>query len=144
VTEHELKQHLLHAIKRLMLEYGEEVRGPADLLFHHRQLRCLVALDLKVAHFRPEYESDLQHRLNDLSEHMTHPEENRPAGILLCAEPTAEVARLLIPTCDPERAARYSPELPRTSQLRRWMHEERLRMKQRAGPGAMAPELLLR
>ena len=109
-----------------MRDYGSQVMGPADLMVYHPRLRCLIALDLKVAQFRPEYVSDLQHRLEGL------PGENPPAGILLCVEQTAEFARLLIPTGDSETAARYALELPRTSQLRRWLSMQRAMARERS------------
>ena len=62
-----------------------------DLLFYHRRLRCLVAIDLKLGAFEPDHAGQLRFYVNYLAEHVAHPDENPPVGILLCAERDAEV-----------------------------------------------------
>jgi predicted nuclease of restriction endonuclease-like (RecB) superfamily len=55
-----------------------------DLLLFHRRLRCLVALDLKIGEFKPEYVGKMQFYLTALDETMKLPEENPSIGIIVC------------------------------------------------------------
>jgi predicted nuclease of restriction endonuclease-like (RecB) superfamily len=57
-----------------------------DLLFYHRQLRSLVAVDLKVGRFRPEYAGKMNFYLEALDRHVKLPHENPSIGIILCRE----------------------------------------------------------
>jgi predicted nuclease of restriction endonuclease-like (RecB) superfamily len=55
-----------------------------DLLLYHRALRCLVAIDLKIGAFEPEYVGKMQFYLAVLDDKMRMPYENPPIGIILC------------------------------------------------------------
>ena len=55
-----------------------------DLLLYHRRLRCLVAIDLKIGEFIPEYAGKMQFYLAALDELMKLPEENPSIGIIIC------------------------------------------------------------
>lgn len=55
-----------------------------DLLLHHRRLRCLVALELKVGDFIPEYVGKMQFYLAVLDDTVRMPDENPSIGIILC------------------------------------------------------------
>lgn len=57
-----------------------------DLLFYHRKLRCLVAIELKVGSFLPEYAGKMNFYLNVLDEQVRMKDENPSIGIILCAE----------------------------------------------------------
>jgi predicted nuclease of restriction endonuclease-like (RecB) superfamily len=64
-----------------------------DLLFFHRRLRCLVVIDLKVGKFTHADAGQMHLYLNYAREHWTHPDENPPVGLILCAEKDATVAK---------------------------------------------------
>ena len=55
-----------------------------DLLLYHRRLRCLIAIDLKIGEFQPEYAGKMQFYLTALDETMKLPEENPAIGIIIC------------------------------------------------------------
>jgi predicted nuclease of restriction endonuclease-like (RecB) superfamily len=67
--------------KRLIIE-EEEVF--IDLLFYHRSLRAMVAVELKMGKFRPSYLGQLELYLSALDATMKHPDENPSIGLLLC------------------------------------------------------------
>jgi hypothetical protein len=56
------------------------------MLFYHRGLRCLVAFDLKIGEFKPEYAGKMNYYLSLLDRLERQDDENRSIGIILCAE----------------------------------------------------------
>ena len=66
-----------------------------DLLFYHRKLKCLVALDLKIGKFKAEYKGQMELYLRWLEKHETEPDEKQPVGLILCAEGNREQIELL-------------------------------------------------
>ena len=56
------------------------------MLFFHRGLRCLVAVDLKIGDFLPEYAGKMNYYLSLLDRIERQPDENPSIGIILCAE----------------------------------------------------------
>ena len=67
------------------IEYGGE-KFFIDLLFYHRKLNCLFAVELKTGKFQSEYISKLNTYLEILDETEREPHENPAIGIILCAE----------------------------------------------------------
>jgi hypothetical protein len=68
-----------------VLEYnGKESR--VDMLFFHRGMRCLVAIDLKIGKFIPEYAGKMNYYLSILDRIERQEGENPSIGIILCAE----------------------------------------------------------
>ncbi len=57
-----------------------------DILFYHRRLRCLVAVDLKVGEFRPEHAGKMNFYLAALDDLEREPGENPSIGLILCRE----------------------------------------------------------
>ncbi len=57
-----------------------------DLLFYHRFLKSLIAIELKVTSFEPEYAGKMDFYLNLLNEKERGPDDNPSIGIILCAE----------------------------------------------------------
>jgi len=55
-----------------------------DILLYHRRLRCLIAIDLKIGEFKPEFAGKMQFYLTALDETMRLPEENPSIGIIIC------------------------------------------------------------
>ena len=66
-----------------------------DLLFFHRDLRRLVAVELKLDRFRPEHKGQMELYLRWLDRHERKSGEDTPLGIVLCAEKNAEQIELL-------------------------------------------------
>jgi hypothetical protein len=74
-----------------------------DLLFFHRELQCLVAFELKITEFKPEYISQINFYLEALDRDVRKPHENPSVGIILCKTKNDEVveyalSRQLSPT----------------------------------------------
>lgn len=66
-----------------------------DLLFYHRKLKRLVALDLKIGKFKAEYKGQMELYLRWLEKYETEPDEEQPIGLLLCSEGNHEQIELL-------------------------------------------------
>jgi predicted nuclease of restriction endonuclease-like (RecB) superfamily len=93
---------IVEQIKEFLLELGygfsfidnqykltlEESEYFIDLLFFHRKLNALVAIELKVGKFRPEYAGKMNFYLNILNDKVKMPHENPAIGIILCTDKT--------------------------------------------------------
>lgn len=101
VVEAEMEARMVSKIKDVMLEFGYgftfianqyRLVSPSgketiiDLLFFNRRLRALVAVELKVGGFKPEYAGRMNYRLNLLDDLVKEPWENPSIGIILCSE----------------------------------------------------------
>lgn len=99
-SERELEIALVNNIRAFLIEMGgyfafignqhrleiEDEESFIDLLLYHRQLQCLVAVDLKIGKFKPEYAGKMQFYLNALNDKMKLEHENPSIGIILCKE----------------------------------------------------------
>lgn len=144
MSESDLERALVDHLQHFLFELGRDFCFIArqfritasnrhhylDLLLFHRRLRCLVAIDLKLGTFEPEHAGQLRFYVNYLAEHVAHPHENPPVGILLCSERDAEVVRFATAGDADLFVTRYQLELPTEDQLKRWLHEERARLEQ--------------
>jgi predicted nuclease of restriction endonuclease-like (RecB) superfamily len=80
-----------------------------DLLMYHRRLRCLIAIDLKIGEFKPEYAGKMQFYLTSLDETMKLPDENPAIGIIICkSKNRTRVEYTLKSTNKPIGVATYS------------------------------------
>jgi predicted nuclease of restriction endonuclease-like (RecB) superfamily len=80
-----------------------------DLLLFHRRLRCLVAIDLKIGEFIPEYAGKMQFYLNALDETIKNKDENASIGIIICkSKSRMEVEYTLKTSSMPIGVATYS------------------------------------
>ena len=57
-----------------------------DLLLYHRDLQCLVAVELKTGKFKPEYKGKMEFYLNGLNDLHKKPNENEAIGIIICRD----------------------------------------------------------
>jgi predicted nuclease of restriction endonuclease-like (RecB) superfamily len=84
-----------------------------DLLFFHRELRRLVAIDLKLGKFKPEYEGQMLLYLRYLNQNEKKPWEESPIGLILCSEGNTEhVEYLMLDENSPIKVAQYYTQLP--------------------------------
>jgi predicted nuclease of restriction endonuclease-like (RecB) superfamily len=84
-----------------------------DLLFFHRGLNCLVAIELKVGRFEPAHLGQLNFYLEALDRDVTKPHENPAIGLLLCASKDDEVVEYALSrTLSPAAVAQYQTQLP--------------------------------
>ena len=100
ILETELEARLVEKVKQFLLELGKGFtyignqyvleyngkRSMVDMLFFHRGLHCLVAIDLKIGEFKPEYAGKMNYYLSLLDRMERREDENRSIGIILCAE----------------------------------------------------------
>lgn len=101
---------------------GEDYR--IDLLFFHRSLHCLVAMELKVGKFKPEYVSKMDFYLEGLDRQIRKPDENPSVGLLLCASKNDEVVEYAMSrTLSPMMVAQYQLQLPDKDILRKKLKE---------------------
>ena len=129
VKERELEDRLIERLKEFILElgYGFCFMGRQyrlalgrkeyfiDLLFYHRFLKALVAIELKVGSFEPEHAGKMDFYLNLLNEKERGPDDNPSIGIILCAEKDdVEVEFALKSKTNPIGVAEYQlqPRLP--------------------------------
>lgn len=125
--EADLHQGLLAYLKDFLLELGRDfcfvgteypvqVGGrdfALDLLFFHRGLNCLVAIELKVTRFEPEYLGKLSFYLEALDRDHRKAHENPAIGVLLCASKDDEVVEYALSrTLSPAVIAEYRTQLP--------------------------------
>ena len=98
--ERQVENKLVENIKKFLLELGYgfsfidsqyklilgENEYYIDLLFFHRKLNALVAIELKVGKFKPEYAGKMNFYLNVLNDKVKMPHENPSIGIILCTD----------------------------------------------------------
>jgi len=83
-----------------------------DLLFYHRKLNRLVAIDLKLGKFKPEYKGQMELYLKYLQKYDQQPHEHSPIGLLLCSEGNTEHIELLMLGEENIKVAQYLTALP--------------------------------
>jgi hypothetical protein len=95
-----------------------------DLLFFHCGLNCLVAIELKVGRFEPEYLGKLDFYVDALDRHVKKPHENPAIGVLLCTSKDDEVVEYALSrTASPALIAEYKIQLPDKALLQAKLHE---------------------
>lgn len=108
-------------------EYPVQVGGrdfALDLLFFHRGLNCLVALELKAGRFEPEHLGKLEFYLEALDRDLRKPHERPSIGLLLCATKDTEVVEFALSRAlSPAMIAEYAAMLPDKELLRAKLHE---------------------
>ena len=114
--------------KRMIID-GEDFR--LDLLFYHRKLRRLIAIDLKRTRFKPAYKGQMELYLRYLDKYERAEGEESPLGLLLCTEGSEEQIELLQLEDSGIKVAQYLTELPSKellqAQLRKQIESARLR-----------------
>lgn len=137
-AEADLHRGLLHRLKDFLNELGRDfcfvgseypvqVGGrdfALDLLFFHRGLNCLIAIELKVGRFEPEYLGKLGFYLEALDQTERKPHENPAIGVLLCASKEDEVVEFALNrSLSPALIAEYQTRLPDKELLQAKLHE---------------------
>ncbi len=83
-----------------------------DLLFYHRKLNRLIAIDLKLGKFKPAYKAQMELYLRYLQKHEQQANEQSPIGLLLCSEGNTEHIELLLLDEENIKVAQYLTALP--------------------------------
>jgi len=148
-SEKSLEDAILRELERFILELGQGftfverqkrmvIDGDSfklDLLFYHRKLKRLVAIDLKLDRFKAQYKGQMELYLRYLEKFETEKEEDSPIGLILCAEGSKEQIELLQLEESGIRVAEYLVELPPKELLQKKLHKvielerKRLQMK---------------
>jgi predicted nuclease of restriction endonuclease-like (RecB) superfamily len=137
-SEQDLRKKIVANLKKFLLEIGsdfsfiaEEYRVQVggndyfiDLLFYHRGLFCLVAVELKVTDFKPEYLGKMDFYLEALDRLAKKPGENPSVGILLCKSKDYEVVEFALSrNISPTLVAEYKTKLIDKKILTAKLHE---------------------
>ena len=108
-------------------EYKVQVGGEdfaIDLLFFHRGLQCLVAFELKIGKFKPEYISKMDFYLEALDRQKKKEHENPSVGLILCASKNDEVVEYAMSrSMSPMLVSEYKLQLPDKKILERKLQE---------------------
>ena len=108
-------------------EYKVQVGGEdyaIDLLFFHRGLQCLVAFELKIGRFKPEYVSKMDFYLEALDRQVKKEHENPSVGLILCATKNDEVVEYAMSrSMSPMLVSEYKLQLPDKKILREKLQE---------------------
>ena len=125
-SEKDLENTIISQLEKFILELGggfaflehqkrmsiDSVDYYLDLLFYHRNLSRLVAIDLKLGKFKPEYKGQMELYLKYLQKYEMQPNENNPIGLLLCSEGNTEHIELMMLDEDNIKVAQYLTALP--------------------------------
>ena len=137
-AEADLHRALLQHLGRFLTELGRDfcfvgsefplqVGGQdfsLDLLFYHRGLNCLVAIELKTVRFSPEHLGQLNFYLEALDRDHKKAHENPAIGLLLCASKDDEVVEYALSrSLSPALVAQYQTQLPDKKLLQAKLHE---------------------
>jgi predicted nuclease of restriction endonuclease-like (RecB) superfamily len=135
-SEKDLESAILREMERFLLELGSGFSFVArqkrmsvgkddfylDLLFYHRFLRRLIAIELKLESFQPAHIGQMELYLRWLDKHERAAGEESPIGLILCAGSDAEQVELLQLDEKSIRVAEYLTELPPMELLRSRLH----------------------
>lgn len=126
VSESDLQKSIIRNLKDFILEIGrdftfvgEEYRVQVgnhdyyiDLLFYHRGLSCLVAFELKIGEFKPEYVGKINLYLEALDREVKKENENPSVGVILCASKDDEVVEFALSrSLSPTMVSEYNLKL---------------------------------
>lgn len=136
-SEKDLEDAILRELEKFLLELGTDFTFVArqkrmsigktdfylDLLFYHRGLRRLIAFELMLGHFIPEYVGKVELYLRWLDKYERREGEETPLGIILCSEKDPEQIELLELDQSGIRVAEYLTELPSKVLFERKLNE---------------------
>jgi predicted nuclease of restriction endonuclease-like (RecB) superfamily len=125
-SEQDLESSILHQLQFFIIELGTDFAFVArqkriiidsedfriDLLFFHRGLKRLVAIDLKLGKFKAAYKGQMELYLKWLDEYERRDGEDNPIGLILCAQKQQEQIELLELDKGHIRVAEYMTQLP--------------------------------
>lgn len=135
--EKDIETAILHQLENFILELGKGfafverqkrmiIDGEdfyLDLLFFHRKLKRLVAVELKLGKFQAKYKGQMELYLKWLNKHEKQDGEDTPIGLILCVESSKEQIELLEIHKDGIMVAEYFTELPPKKELEKKLHQ---------------------
>jgi len=114
--------------KRMIID-GEDYH--LDLLFFHRKLKRLVAIDLKIGKFQAKDKGQMELYLKWLDRYEKQEGEEKPIGLILCAETSREQIELLEMHKDGIIVAEYWTELPPKKEMEKRLHQALIEARER-------------
>ena len=144
-SEKDVEAAILRELEAFILELGTDFAFVArqkrisvdsvdyylDLLFYHRRLRRLVAVELKIEKFEAAHKGQMELYLRWLEKYETRPGEEPPLGLILCADKSEEHVELLQLDKSGIRVAQYLTELPSRELLEKTLHNSIRRARER-------------
>ncbi len=134
--EKDLENAILIELQKFIIELGNDFAFLArqkritidnrdykiDLLFYHRRLKALIAIDLKIGEFEAGYKGQMELYLNYLNKYETVEGEKSPIGLILCAGKNSEHIELMQLNKSNIRVAEYLTILPPKKVLQEKLH----------------------
>jgi len=153
-SERDLESAILREMERFLLELGAGFTFVArqkrisvgsddfylDLLFYHRHMRRLVAVELKLERFAPAHKGQMELYLRWLDQYDRAPGEESPIGLILCASANAEQVELMDLGAANIRVAEYLAHIPDMVVLQRELHRAVALARERATHGLLPHE----
>ena len=145
--ENDLEQALIRELEQFILELGKGftfverqkrmiIDGEdfyLDLLFYHRRLKRLVAVELKIDRFKAAHKGQMELYLSWLDKYERQAGEESPIGLILCAHAGTEQVELMNMQKDNIMVAEYWTELPPKAALEHKLHTALIEIKERLG-----------
>jgi predicted nuclease of restriction endonuclease-like (RecB) superfamily len=136
-SEKDLENAVLVELQKFIIELGSDFAFMArqkritidhedyylDLLFFHRRLKCLVAIELKLGKFEAAFKGQMELYLRWLERHESLEGENPPIGLILCANKNQEHVELLQLEHSNIKVAEYLTKLPELKLLETKLHQ---------------------
>lgn len=150
-SERDLEAAILRDMERFLLEMGAGFTFVArqkrisvgaddfylDLLFYHRHLRRLVAVELKLEPFAPAHKGQMEMYLRWLDRYDRAPGEESPIGLILCAGADAEQVELMDLNAANIRVAEYLAHIPDMKVMQAQLHRAVALARERAAKGQL-------
>jgi predicted nuclease of restriction endonuclease-like (RecB) superfamily len=144
-VEKDVEAAILRELEAFILELGSDFAFVArqkrisvdsvdyylDLLFYHRRLHRLVAIEMKLGKFQASDKGQMELYLRWLEKYDTRPGEEPPLGLILCADKSQEHVELLQLDKSGIRVAQYLTELPPRELLAKTLHDSIRRARER-------------
>lgn len=136
-SEKDLEESILVELQKFIIELGSDFAFMArqkrinidnddyylDLLFYHRRLKCLVAIELKLGKFEAAHKGQMELYLRWLEKFETIEGENPPIGLILCATKNEEHVELLQLENSNIKVAEYLTKLPDLKLIEQKLHQ---------------------
>ena len=159
--ESDLETAIIHDLENFIMEFGSgfaflerQKRMPIgntdyhlDLLFYNREAKRLVAVELKIGRFKPEYSGQMNFYLKWLNEHERQEGEEMPYGLILCTEADQSTIQLMELNKSGIAVAEYWTKLPPREQFEHKLQQimaeakERLERRKQLGKGTVQKQI---
>jgi predicted nuclease of restriction endonuclease-like (RecB) superfamily len=148
-SEKDLEESILVELQKFIIELGSDFAFMArqkrisidnedyylDLLFYHRRLKCLVAIELKLGKFEAAHKGQMELYLHWLEKYESIEGENPPIGLILCASKNQEHVELLQLENSNIKIAEYLTQLPDLKLIEQKLHQAIAIAKNRINEG---------